>query len=228
MAITEEVEDKKVEVTFNRKDFLTLLKAGKKVLGVNELTALIKDGYLEINELDKEHLILVNAKFHVSYNEDNKYVKFECDKLKEIQDSKDRFITVNLNETKSKDKIPLYININEFNVILMSVQELSELIKASDILSCSIMKISNESIEFHQDRIKLIKEVRLYEKKQENAKIYLSCEILSRINEILKDFKDESIEIYFGRKDGREQPVLFRIKGSWKELEIYIAPRCEV
>jgi hypothetical protein len=238
MVDTEEeiIEDKKVEVTFNRNDLLTLLKACKKVLEVDELTALINDDnvddsiiggkyrYLEINELDRYHIMLLNAKFLVRCDENNKYVKLEYDKLKEIKDSEDQSITLNLNEPKSKNKPTLKVNFDEFNVISMSVQELSELIKASDILSCSIMKISIPNIEFYNDITKLIREVLFYEKKQENVQVHLSCEILSRINEILKYFNGEIVKIYFGTKNGEEQPVLFKIKSGYTELEIYIAP----
>jgi len=220
-------QDNEIEVSINKKDLLTLLKTGKKVLELEYLKAKVTSKSIKINSLDCSHTMLVNLTFTVgSTIKDSKTVILEYDKIQEIEKIKEKIVTINLKEAKTEDEdVKLFINWHEFNVISISTQELSDLIKASNLLSCEVMAITDTGLEFSCNLIKIIKHVKLYDQKMKGITVHLNVNLLIKINEILKDFLEEEAKIYYGVKDGKEQPVLIKIEGYGKSLEIFIAPR---
>lgn len=208
-----------MEVLINKENLISIMTLGKKVLEIEEITGFIKDGYLEINELSKYHDLLINAKYPIYSDVNEKHIRFNCNELNEIKKIKDRSIRIHFNECEAKDKIGITTNFENLNKFSMSVEELSDLIKISDVIACLNLKITEKSIEIKEGRIKVIRELSLNEVKQSDCEVYLDCNVLSRVNEILRDFIDETVEVYFGKQD----PVLFKIIGR-KNLEVYVPP----
>lgn len=211
-----------MEVMINKKDLVNLLTLGKKALEIEEITGYINSGYLEVNELSRSHDLLVNAKYPVYSDTTEKYIKFNCNELNEVKKIKDRSIRIQFNEHKGKDKLTVRTDYSALNMFRMSVEELCDLIEISDVLACLNLKISKAGIEFEACKIKVNREVNLNTMKQEDAVVYLDCGVLSRLREVLEDFIEEVVEIYYGK----DEPVLFKIVGK-RVFEAYIPPITE-